>query len=349
MQKKFLKVLSHFSKALILALIILFSFASSVFAVPSAPSNLTATAMSSSQINLSWMDNSNNETGFKIERKKGATGTYSQVATVGVNVTTYSNTGLLANTTYYYRVRAYNSGGNSAYSNEAVATTLPIPPTATTNPATNINGDSATLNATVNPNGSAATVYFEWGTTTSYGNSTPSQSIGSGTSNVNVASNLTGLSPNTTYYYRVIATNAGGTSYGYNMSFTTKNIIPPNIFTSFATNVASDSVTLNTIVNPNGSATSVSFEWWTDINNKNTTSSQSIGSGTSPVNVTANLTGLSTVTTYYYRVVATNVYGTSYGYDVSFTTNSPTYISGGIISTDTTWTKAGSPYIVTGN
>jgi pimeloyl-ACP methyl ester carboxylesterase len=91
---------------------------------PSAPSNLTATAVSSSQINLSWSDNSGNETGFKIERKMGSTGTWTQVANVGANVKSYSNTGLSAGTAYYYRVRAYNSSGNSGYSNEAYQTTL---------------------------------------------------------------------------------------------------------------------------------------------------------------------------------------------------------------------------------
>ncbi|HQR38064.1 MAG TPA: M36 family metallopeptidase [Blastocatellia bacterium] len=90
---------------------------------PAAPSGLTATATSSSQINLAWTDNANNETGFKIERKTGSGGTYAQIATVGAGVTTYSNTGLTASTAYYYRVRATNATGDSAYSNEANATT----------------------------------------------------------------------------------------------------------------------------------------------------------------------------------------------------------------------------------
>jgi hypothetical protein len=80
--------------------------------------------VSSSQINLSWTDNSNNETGFKVERSKNGKG-FSQLATVGANVTTYSDTGLNRTTTYYYRVRAVNAGGNSAYSNIASATTNP--------------------------------------------------------------------------------------------------------------------------------------------------------------------------------------------------------------------------------
>jgi len=90
---------------------------------PAAPTNLTAIAISSSQINLSWTDNATNETGFRIERK--TTGGFSQIATVGANVTTYSNTGLNSSTTYTYWVCAYNSAGTSAYSNVASATTLP--------------------------------------------------------------------------------------------------------------------------------------------------------------------------------------------------------------------------------
>ena len=86
--------------------------------------NLVATAISRSQINLSWTDNATNEDGFRIERCKGATCTnFAQVATVGANVTTFANTGLAQNTAYRYRVRAFNTNGTSAYSNIAQAKT----------------------------------------------------------------------------------------------------------------------------------------------------------------------------------------------------------------------------------
>ena len=82
---------------------------------PAAPSGLTATAASSSQINLSWTDNSNNETGFKIDQATDCGFTQNlTTVTVGANVTTYSATGLSASTTYYYRVRATNANGDSA-------------------------------------------------------------------------------------------------------------------------------------------------------------------------------------------------------------------------------------------
>ena len=94
-------------------------------AVPAAPSNLVATTVSKSQINLSWTDNAANEDGFRIERCKGSTCTnFAQIATVGANVTTFANTGLSKGTAYRYRVRAYNASGVSAYTNIAGATTL---------------------------------------------------------------------------------------------------------------------------------------------------------------------------------------------------------------------------------
>jgi carboxypeptidase T len=93
--------------------------------VPPAPTNLTATAISKSQINLSWTDNADNETGFRIQRCKGSTCTnFTQIATVDPNITSYMNTKLSPNTTYRYRVVAYNASGTSNYSNIAVATTL---------------------------------------------------------------------------------------------------------------------------------------------------------------------------------------------------------------------------------
>ena len=135
-------------------------------AVPAAPSNLSITATSPFQINLRWTDNSNNETGFKIERKTGAAGTWAQITTLAVNATSYSSTGLTAATAYYYRVRAYNTAGNSGYSNESTATT-PATYTLTVSKAgtgsgtasgggTYTAGAAVTLSAKANP-GSALT------------------------------------------------------------------------------------------------------------------------------------------------------------------------------------------------
>ena len=104
-------------------------------AAPAAPAALTASPMSSSQVNLGWADNSSSESSFRIERCQGAECTgFAEIAFVGVNTTSYSNTGLTAGTSYRYRVRAMNAAGPSGYSNTVTATTSGTPPS--TNPIT---------------------------------------------------------------------------------------------------------------------------------------------------------------------------------------------------------------------
>jgi len=91
--------------------------------VPGAPNNLKAISASSTEIDLNWVDNSTDEDGFRIERKIGPQGAYSPIATVDPDSATYSDTGLSEGTPYYYRVLAFNSKGDSAYSSPASATT----------------------------------------------------------------------------------------------------------------------------------------------------------------------------------------------------------------------------------
>jgi len=93
--------------------------------LPAAPTNLTAAPFSSSQIHLAWKDNSPGETGFVIERKVSATGSWGVQGQVGANISSYQSTGLSASRTFYYRVKAINENGSSNYSNEVSATTLP--------------------------------------------------------------------------------------------------------------------------------------------------------------------------------------------------------------------------------
>lgn len=95
-----------------------------VSVAPAAPANLAATVHSSSRIDLAWSDSDQLETGFVIERKTGSSGTYSVIATTAANVTGYSDTGLAASTTYYYRICAINSTGSSAYTDQLSSSTL---------------------------------------------------------------------------------------------------------------------------------------------------------------------------------------------------------------------------------
>jgi hypothetical protein len=99
-----------------------FKFSSTPPTPPDAPTNLTAAAPDCDQVDLTWQDNADNETGFYVERSINGT-TFSQIATVGADVENYSDTTVAAQTQYWYRVKAYNSAGDSAYSNTATVTT----------------------------------------------------------------------------------------------------------------------------------------------------------------------------------------------------------------------------------
>jgi len=94
---------------------------------PVIPINLKAAAASAKQITLTWTDKSSTETGFKIERKTGVAGVYAEIAKTGANAAQFIDTTLASATLYVYRICAYNSGGNSAFSNEASATTAAGP------------------------------------------------------------------------------------------------------------------------------------------------------------------------------------------------------------------------------
>ena len=214
------------------------------------------------------------------------------------------------------RVQVGNSSSGSA-------------PTVFTNSATNISQNSATLNGSVNPNNSSTNAWFEYGTTSSLGSTTGSQSIGSGNSSVSYSYSLGGLSSNTTYYFRAVASNSYGTTYGGILNFTTSasestspySYSQPSIITQNASPVYQNSALLNGSVNPNSGVTSAWFQWGTTTNLNNTTTIQPVGAGASYLNYSFALTGLSANTTYYFRAATSNPSGTVYGSILSFTTS----------------------------
>ncbi|MGB7621926.1 MAG: zinc-dependent metalloprotease family protein [Terriglobia bacterium] len=191
----------------------------------------------------------------------------------------------------------------------------------TTTAATGVTSFSANLNATVNPNGLSTSARFQWGTTVAYGSVTPNQPAGSGSSNIPMTANLTGLAANTVYHYQVVASNSAGTFKGNDMVFMTAGIIStPRVTSIPASGVTSGAAVLNGTVNPNGVIATAFFQWGTTTGYGNTTPSQSAGSGTSYVTLTASLAALSPNTSYHYRTGATNSAGTDYGNDVAFVT-----------------------------
>lgn len=127
---------------------------------PAAPSALKATATSSSQISLSWTDNSSNEDNFKVEYSTNGGSTWTALATIAANTVSYSHTGLTASTAYTYRVNATNTIGSSAYSNTISATTLPTGTSG--NLALNKTGVASSLETSSFP----ASLAFDGNTTT---------------------------------------------------------------------------------------------------------------------------------------------------------------------------------------
>jgi len=172
---------------------------------PLPPSDLTASSVSSNRIDLTWQDNSNDETKFKIERKPQG-GTYSQIATVEADVTTFSSTGLSPATTYCYRVRAYSNAGNSAYSDKSCATTSAVPPIGPSDlAAAAVLADR--IDITWHDN-SSDEIGFKIGRRPSGGTFSQIAVVGANTTSYS----STGLSPGTTYCYLVMAYNAAGNS-----------------------------------------------------------------------------------------------------------------------------------------
>ena len=150
----------------------------------------------------------------------------------------HSVTGLNASTTYYYRVRAYNSTGTSGNSNVINVTTLNAtgPPVIVTSLATLIASSSAQLNGSVDLQGLTTTVRFEYGKTTNYGATTASQSkMGSAYQNVNAV--ITGLISGTAYHFRIVGTNSAGTTYGADRIFTA---VPPDQSVTWQNNPVHD-------------------------------------------------------------------------------------------------------------
>lgn len=196
--------------------------------LPDAPTNLQATAGTSTEIDLTWNDRSNNEKGFEIQRQTGS-GAFVTVTVTNVNVTSYADRGLQPNTTYSYRVRSTNGVGDSAWTATATAATVvpPAAPTGLSVAAVPLSSTSLQLSWTDNADNETG---FRIERSTAGGafvelSSQAPANAGTFTD--------TGLQPSTTYAYRVRATNAGGNSaYSNTATATTPPAAPSNLVTT---------------------------------------------------------------------------------------------------------------------
>jgi uncharacterized protein (TIGR02145 family) len=230
-------------------------------------------------------------------------------------------TGLNPGSIYNFRIKAENSLGIT-YSDNMNFTTLGGLSIATVQAASNINLTNAVLNGSINPNYLSTTGAFEWGLTTSYGNSIDiPQGPFTGNTSIPVNYEITGLSMCTTYHFRLVTVNWWGTTFSSDKSFKTRGQVPAAT-TLAATSLSTTGAILNGTFYPNYMSTSVRFEYGTSISYGSImTASVSPIHGDTISNVNAVITGLTENTLYHFRVVASNDLGTGYGDDLTFTTD----------------------------
>ena len=182
---------------------------------PLSPSALNANAVSSTQINLSWNDNSFDETEFRIYMGDGGTGSFSWIATVGSSITTYQVTGLAPSTQYDFFIRAKNDNGFSRGTNTASATTqsggTTISPSAPTNLFAIAGNTKVTLTWNKNTEADFLRYRIYYGTLTS--STTPRDSTSGAATDT--TKTITGLINGTTYYFRITAVNNAGVESGF--------------------------------------------------------------------------------------------------------------------------------------
>ncbi|MDP2275313.1 MAG: hypothetical protein Q8K32_31495 [Archangium sp.] len=274
---------------------------------------------------------------------------------------TQALTGLAQGTTYWVCAIANNASGTRLGTPVSFSTSSA--PVVTTTAATLLSSTGATLNGAANPRSDASTGWFRYATTSpgtcndTFGTRAPTTggtSLGAGSTSTPYEEALTGLSPGTTYYFCALASNSQGTSVGTVLSFTTTNV--PTANTNAATALSATGATLNASGNPRGDAATGWFRYSTsnpgscnDTFGTRTplTGGTSLGSGSTAVPYTAVLTGLTSLTTYYFCAITSNSVGTTLGSVVSFTTPSApvvtTAAASGVGSTSATLNGSANP------
>ena len=229
-------------------------------------------------------------------------------------------TNLDVNTKYYVCAYAKNAAGEN-YGEVKSFTTLIGLPAITTTEITNITAISATGGGNVTDDGGFVITAKGtcWSTTNNPTTSDSHTSDGTGIGNF--TSNLAGLNANTTYYVRAYATNINGTTYGTELSFTTRDGIPTDLTTTAITNITTNSaVSGGSIDDDGGAAIAARGVCWSTSSNP-TISDNYTNDGSGTGSFISNITGLNINTSYYVRSYVTNSIGTYYGDVKSFTTD----------------------------
>lgn len=273
--------------------------------VPPAPSGLSASAQSASSVGLVWNDNSNNESGFKVERRRAddAASAFAQITLLAADTTSFLDTGLDAATAYDYRVRAFNGAGDSPYSNVFTVTTLAPPPPAPNPPsglALTVNSSSSiTLRWT--DNSTNETAFRLERSTGNDGGFSEMATVAADTTSYRD----TGLAPATHYFYRVRAANATGSSAYSNTANATTSpaAVAPAAPRSLSATASSVSLRIDLRWTDNSTnETGFRIERSTNANNGFT----QIATTAAGVTTYSDSAGLERNTKYYYRVRATD-------------------------------------------
>jgi large repetitive protein len=180
--------------------------------VPNAPSGLNANATSYNRVNLSWADNSNNETGFEVVRGTAAAGPFANIGTVNAGTTSFIDSTANASTQYWYKVRAVNGAGESAFTSTANATTQALPaapaaPTVLTAQAIS----ASQINLSWNDNSTTETAFEVYRSTNDNANFRLVATVAGGAGAQKSYSDI-GIFANVRYYYKVRAVGVGGNS-----------------------------------------------------------------------------------------------------------------------------------------
>ncbi len=250
--------------------------------------------------------------------------------------------GLQPDTTYHYRLTATSGNGTNYGEDETVTTPSAIPSLDNVS-ASAVTQTSAILDASINPNHQDTTYHFDFGSNSEYGNTLPAPEadIGSGYGDVVVGQQLSGLTPDTTYHYRVVATNETGPATGIDETVTTLPPTPPIVNPGPAGEITPSAATLTGSVDSQGVQSTYEFDLGTDTSYGSRIFGEA-GSATTPQTFTSHLGGLAPGTTYHYRLLATNVFGTTYGPDQTFTTPS---IPSSLLTAPSTVTLVPTPLI----